>query len=65
MTGHGKRSCPGRFFAVQEIKLMMAYMLQEYEVEYLKAKPVSTWMGAFSMPNTSAKIRVRRRVEQI
>lgn len=60
-TGHGKLSCPGRFFAVQEIKLMMALMLQRYEIEYLPAKPEDVWMGNFKTPNTTLKMRVRRR----
>lgn len=64
MTGHGKLSCPGRFFAVQEIKLMMAYMLQKYDIEYLPAKPVEKWMGTFSIPNMTQKMRVRRKAAE-
>jgi cytochrome P450 len=26
--GHGRHACPGRFFAAQEMKLMLAYVLQ-------------------------------------
>ncbi|RXW14001.1 hypothetical protein EST38_g11854 [Candolleomyces aberdarensis] len=32
--GHGRHACPGRFFAAQEMKLMMAYMLVHYDVSY-------------------------------
>lgn len=63
--GHGKLSCPGRFFAVQEIKLMMAFMLQKYEIEYLPAKPEVKWMGGFAIPNTTEKMRIRRRATTI
>ena len=61
IPGHGKLSCPGRFFAVQEIKLMMAYMLLNYDIKYLPSKPAPQWMGVFSMPNTKAKIQIRRK----
>ena len=60
-TGHGKLSCPGRFFAVQEIKLMMAYMLLKYDIKYLPSKPAAKWLGTFALPNTSATITVRRK----
>ena len=40
---------------------MMAFMLQKYEIEYLPAKPEVKWMGAFSIPNTTLKMKVRRR----
>lgn len=46
---------------MQEIKLMMASMLQKYDVEYLPAKPAEKWMGTFSVPNTTQKMRVRRK----
>ena len=40
---------------------MMALMLREYELEYLPAKPEVKWMGAFAIPNTTLKMRVRKR----
>jgi len=60
--GHGKLSCPGRFFAVQEIKLLMAYMLQNYEIQYMPSKPEMKWIGTFSMPNMTSSIKIRKRV---
>ncbi|KAH9834047.1 cytochrome P450 [Rhodofomes roseus] len=32
--GHGKYACPGRFFAVNELKVMMAYILLHYDVKF-------------------------------
>ncbi|KAK3707577.1 hypothetical protein LTR37_012072 [Vermiconidia calcicola] len=59
--GHGKRSSPGRFFAVQEIKLMMAYMLLNYDIKYIGARPERKWMGTLVVPDTSATILVKRK----
>lgn len=32
--GHGKYTCPGRFFAFNEMKMVLATMLLRYEVKY-------------------------------
>ena len=36
--GHGKHACPGRFFAVDMIKMVVAYIITHYEI-----KPFLTW----------------------
>ena len=64
-VGHGRLSCPGRFFAVQEIKLLMAYMLLNYDIKYLPSKPKQKWLGPMSMPDMSATITVRRKSETV
>jgi hypothetical protein len=60
--GHGRHACPGRFFAAQEMKLMLAYVLQNYDIEKLREKPPSTMLMGTNVPNEKAKIRVKRRV---
>ena len=61
--GHGKHSCPGRGFATLMLKIFMATLLHEYEVEPLKVadfpKPVD--MGTVSSPPTDVKLRFRKR----
>jgi len=32
--GHGIHACPGRFFAVNELKVMMAYTLLNYDLKF-------------------------------
>ena len=32
--GHGKYSCPGRFFASNEIKIILAYFFLKYDIKY-------------------------------
>ena len=34
--GLGKHSCPGRFFAIQTLKLMLGYIVTEYDLELLE-----------------------------
>ncbi|KAH9834049.1 cytochrome P450 [Rhodofomes roseus] len=37
--GHGKHACPGRFFAVNELKVMMAYILLHYDIKFEDGRP--------------------------
>lgn len=59
--GHGRHACPGRFFAANELKLLLAYMVLNYDIEPLSEKPEGTWIATFAVPATKATIRVRRR----
>lgn len=67
--GHGRHACPGRFFAAQELKLLLAYMFTNYEME-LEDKAEdggrvrNVWMGPNHVPPLKARIRVRRKPEQ-
>lgn len=36
--GYGKHACPGRFFAVNEIKLIFIFLLKRYDVETREGK---------------------------
>ncbi|ETI26644.1 hypothetical protein G647_10405 [Cladophialophora carrionii CBS 160.54] len=59
--GHGRHACPGRFFAANELKLLLAYMLTKYEFEHLDERPPSKWIGTSLVPPLTATVRVRRR----
>jgi cytochrome P450 len=59
--GHGKHACPGRFFAANELKLLLAYMVINYEFQYLETRPPSKWMGASVLPPMTATVKIRRR----
>jgi cytochrome P450 len=59
--GHGKHACPGRFFAASELKLIVAYMLTNYDFEILDKRPPNIYAGVARLPPMGAKIRVRRR----
>ena len=59
--GHGRHACPGRFFALVELKLMLAYVLQNYDVEKLDGRPRDTALFGALIPNRKAVMRIRRR----
>lgn len=59
--GLGRHACPGRFFVSLELKILLAYMVMNYEVEPLPTRPPNTWFGQNNLPPFKATIRVRRR----
>ncbi|KAM4066397.1 cytochrome p450 [Hirsutella rhossiliensis] len=56
----GRNACPGRFFALLELKIFVANLLLNYEVEYLKSRPKPVHMMWVKYPS-DANIRIRRR----
>lgn len=60
--GHGKHGCPGRFFVVHEIKLLMANILLNYEVEHLKSRRDLFNVMWLKLPLNGLTLRVRRRL---
>ncbi|KAL2135049.1 hypothetical protein VTI74DRAFT_9969 [Chaetomium olivicolor] len=58
---HGRHACPGRFFVAHELKMILAYFLQNYEVKPLPEKPTGPWFGGNLIPPVDVKIEVRRR----
>lgn len=63
--GHGKHACPGRFFVAQELKMIIAYVLMNYDVEMLKERPSNFWFGSVILPPTKAKLRLKRRARSV
>lgn len=59
--GHGKHPCPGRYFAAHEMKLMLAHLVQNYDVERLATRPLQEAIMETKLPSQSTEIRVRRR----
>ncbi|KIJ41503.1 hypothetical protein M422DRAFT_780281 [Sphaerobolus stellatus SS14] len=61
--GHGKHACPGRFFAANELKLMMAHIISTYDIKLEQdgVKPPNQWFGLSCMPNPRGSILFRRR----
>ena len=63
--GHGKNACPGRFFFDFEFKMIMAYLVTNYDielpVEYGGNRPESKWISEAKMPPTEGKLKVKRR----
>lgn len=66
--GYGKHACPGRFFAAQEMKLLMAHFLHHYDLK-LETKngerPRNFWFGMGNVPNGTARVLMRRRKDAV
>ncbi|PKY04920.1 putative P450 monooxygenase [Aspergillus campestris IBT 28561] len=58
---HGRHACPGRFFVVYELKMLLAFMLLNYEVEPLSQRPQNKWIGGNVVPPSELSIRVKRK----
>lgn len=64
--GIGKHACPGRFFAVNEMKIVLCHILLKYELKLADgAVPQIRRYGVGIQADTSAKIAIRRQEEEI
>ena len=63
LFGHGRHACPGRFFAVNELKAMMAHLLLTYDVrlENEGVPPPPRWFAHALIPDGKAKVMFRAR----
>lgn len=64
--GFGKHSCPGRFFALNEVKILVANMVLHYDIEPLKTRPKMTpiiWLNVPLFSNGTVRVRRREPVE--
>ncbi|KAF5382595.1 hypothetical protein D9615_002741 [Tricholomella constricta] len=63
--GGGRHTCPGRFLASLEIKLMLAYLILQYDVrtEEEGVRPPDFWFGPVCTPSQSAAVLFRRRAK--
>ena len=63
--GHGKHACPGRFLIDFELKMILAYVLRNYDIEFPESyngqRPPNVWVTEALFPPNGAKIRVKRR----
>jgi len=62
--GHGRHACPGRFFAAQELKAMMAHLVVTYDVKMEKegVVPEPTYIAAQLLTDSKAEVMFRRRL---
>ncbi|KAM3496894.1 hypothetical protein MY10362_009735 [Beauveria mimosiformis] len=60
--GHGKHACPGRFFASEQIKIMLVHMLLNYDIRLFGSATPTVWeigMQLIADPKAKMEIRVR------
>ncbi|TDL14450.1 cytochrome P450 [Rickenella mellea] len=64
--GHGRHACPGRFFAANELKAMLAHVLLTYDfrMEIDGIRPLDTGIFANTLPDPKARMLFRRRIVQ-
>ncbi|KAF9874206.1 cytochrome P450 [Colletotrichum karsti] len=60
--GHGQHACPGRFFAANEIKIILCHMLMKYDWRLAPdCKPRTNTFGLTNEVDRKAMIEIRRR----
>ncbi|KAH8686129.1 cytochrome P450 [Tricladium varicosporioides] len=59
--GHGRHACPGRFFAAQEMKLLLAYIILNYDIKPLAERPPNQIIAGSILPPMKATMSIRRR----
>lgn len=63
--GHGKHACPGRFLIDFELKMILAYVLRNYDIAFADEldgkRPPNIWLTEAVLPPNGVKIRVKRR----
>lgn len=63
---HGQHSCPGRFFAANETKILMCHLLLKYDIRMTEGSPKDSVAFGFALiPNPQARIDIRRRKEEL
>lgn len=64
MWGYGKYACPGRFFAALEAKLVLAHVLQHYDLQLGEGtkRPPNIYFGDANFPDAKQAVLFRQRV---
>ena len=54
---------PGRFFAANEIKVMMAHIIMNYDIKFENegVRPANKWFGLSLAPDPTVKVFFRKR----
>ena len=56
------KSSPGRWFAVQNLKLMIAHIVLNFDIEPIDQRPTSTGIGDANIPSLTCRMKVRRKL---
>ncbi|KAH9849240.1 cytochrome P450 [Lenzites betulinus] len=65
--GHGKHACPGRFFAANELKAMLTYIILNYDFKLGgDGRPLGpTFDGLSILPNPNATMMFKKRESKV
>ena len=58
---HGRHACPGRYLVAVKAKMMLSYMVMNYDIEPLTSRPSYLLIGQSKVPPQNATLRVRRK----
>ncbi|TCD63302.1 hypothetical protein EIP91_005683 [Steccherinum ochraceum] len=65
--GQGKHACPGRHFAAYEMKLMLAYIVHNFDVKFAPGaegvRPPNKWIGNTILPDPAAHVLFKKRAK--
>ncbi|CAA7264109.1 unnamed protein product [Cyclocybe aegerita] len=63
--GLGRHACPGRFFAANELKIMLAQAVVTYDIKLVEeargVRPPDLWVSMACVPNPTAQVLFRKR----
>ncbi|KAH9923124.1 cytochrome P450 [Epithele typhae] len=62
--GHGRHACPGRFFASNELKVLIAYILLHYDFKLAggaTTRPENLYIDDSVVPNPTVEVMFRKR----
>jgi cytochrome P450 len=62
--GHGNHDCPGRFFASNEIKTVVAYLIRSYDIKAAldsEKRPESLKFASRVAPDPNISIMIKER----
>lgn len=61
--GHGPRACPGRFFANNEIKFIMAHLIMKYDIRLPdgERRPQNVWTEGAIVPDGTKQVLFKSR----
>lgn len=63
--GHGQHACPGRFFAANELKILLCHIILKYDWKLPEGQSSDFFhFGLSLVPNQEMKILVRRREDE-
>lgn len=70
--GHGQHACPGRFFASNEMKIALSFLLLRYDMRFVPnpdgspgQRPEEMAFEVQKLTKPGLKIQIRRREEEI
>jgi cytochrome P450 len=58
---HGRHACPGRFYAAQLLKLLLAELVLRYDVRGLEERPKNMMVSDLTVPPDGVSVWVKRR----